>query len=179
MTASRWQLDSPQLRAVVRPTCASCCSGSADRRAVGQPCPALMPPQRLRQPLGRCWAGSSTCRPPWRPRTCGCRSQAWTMSNSSTLNGRCAQDPVAVVCPKKGHAQTSCLHIVIQISPPNDASVQVALLSPFVQREVLRSGHGVSEDDPVVLPKQVCAALHTHCKCRCFPALQARSGLIM
>ena len=37
--------------------------------------------------------------------------------------------------------------------------VQVALLSPFVQREVLRSGHGVSEDDQVVLPKQVYAAL--------------------
>lgn len=33
--------------------------------------------------------------------------------------------------------------------------VQVALLSPFVQREVLRSGHGVSESDPVVLPRQV------------------------
>lgn len=38
--------------------------------------------------------------------------------------------------------------------------MQVALLSPFVQREVLRGGHGVSEDDPVVLPKQVCTAAH-------------------
>lgn len=35
------------------------------------------------------------------------------------------------------------------------ASLQVALLSPYVQREVLRSGHGVSEEDPVILPKQV------------------------
>ncbi len=34
-------------------------------------------------------------------------------------------------------------------------AIQVALLSPFVQREVLRSGHGVSESDPVILPKQV------------------------
>jgi hypothetical protein len=48
--------------------------------------------------------------------------------------------------------------------------MQVALLSPFVQREVLRSGHGVSEDDPVVLPKQVCAAVQLcriSCTCDC------------
>ena len=32
---------------------------------------------------------------------------------------------------------------------------EVALLSPLIQREVLRFGHGESQDDPVVLPKQV------------------------
>ena len=32
---------------------------------------------------------------------------------------------------------------------------QVALLSPFIQREVLRAGRGVSQSEPVVLPKQV------------------------
>ena len=35
------------------------------------------------------------------------------------------------------------------------ATVQVALLSPFLQREVLRSGRGLSQADPVILPKQV------------------------
>ena len=32
---------------------------------------------------------------------------------------------------------------------------QVALLSPYIQRSVLRAGHGVSKAAPVVLPKQV------------------------
>ncbi|KAL0053416.1 hypothetical protein WJX82_005424 [Trebouxia sp. C0006] len=32
---------------------------------------------------------------------------------------------------------------------------EVALLSPFIQREVLRCGHGLAQADPVVLPKQV------------------------
>ena len=54
--------------------------------------------------------------------------------------------------------------------------MQVALLSPFVQREVLRSGHGVSEDDPVVLPKQVCAALQLCSTCQCMAGSDAHSG---
>lgn len=32
---------------------------------------------------------------------------------------------------------------------------QVALLSPYIQREVLRCGHGFNEENPVILPKQV------------------------
>lgn len=50
--------------------------------------------------------------------------------------------------------------------------LQVALLSPYIQREVLRCGHGFAEDNPVVLPKQVTpveavptSTLHT---CTCF-----------
>lgn len=35
----------------------------------------------------------------------------------------------------------------------------MALLSPFIQREVLRCGHGLAQADPVVLPKQVFRAL--------------------
>ncbi len=37
----------------------------------------------------------------------------------------------------------------------NKVVFQVALLSPFIQREVLRCGHGLAQADPVVLPKQV------------------------
>jgi hypothetical protein len=58
--------------------------------------------------------------------------------------------------------------------------MQVALLSPFVQREVLRSGHGVSEDDPVVLPKQVCAAAQLCCTCQClaFADVELRDDVV-
>lgn len=38
---------------------------------------------------------------------------------------------------------------------------QVALLSPYIQRSVLRAGHGVSRTAPVVLPKQV----HSSAQC--------------
>lgn len=50
-------------------------------------------------------------------------------------------------------------HVWVQLSGAGDEQEQiereVALLSPYVQREVLRSGHGVSEEHPVILPKQV------------------------
>ena len=34
--------------------------------------------------------------------------------------------------------------------------MQVALLSPYVQREVLQQGNGVSSDRPIILPNKVC-----------------------
>ena len=33
--------------------------------------------------------------------------------------------------------------------------MQVALLSPYVQREVLQQGNGVSQDKPIILPNKV------------------------
>lgn len=54
--------------------------------------------------------------------------------------------------------QNSWQHPPLLQSQAVCASMQVALLSPFIQREVLRSGKGLSQADPVVLPKQVCVA---------------------
>ena len=40
---------------------------------------------------------------------------------------------------------------------------QVALLSPYVQREVLQQGNGVSQDKPIILPNKVrCCCLSLH-----------------
>eukprot|EP00976_Prorocentrum_cordatum_P051968 1049575-Prorocentrum_minimum.AAC.14 len=51
------------------------------------------------------------------------------------------------------------------------ASFQVALLSPLVQREVIRLGNGNSRGKPVMLPKQVCSPLTPFDK-HCFNAVQ-------
>ena len=61
---------------------------------------------------------------------------------------------------------STCSHCVLSASLPHPAAhfpviMQVALLSPFIQREVLRCGHGFAADNPVVLPKQVTALLNT------------------
>mmetsp|Transcript_17412 Transcript_17412/g.52206 ORF Transcript_17412/g.52206 Transcript_17412/m.52206 type:complete len:786 (+) Transcript_17412:529-2886(+) len=50
-------------------------------------------------------------------------------------------------------------HLWVQLDAPDQQQEQVerevALLSPYIQRSVLRAGHGVSRSTPVVLPKQV------------------------
>ena len=52
------------------------------------------------------------------------------------------------------NSMSSPFGICFDFPPLLYLSPQVALLSPFVQREVLRFGHGVSETKPIVLPKQ-------------------------
>ena len=84
------------------------------------------------------------------------------MWNSSTSSGRCASKFLrlwcnTVLCPTSESSRLRGWTLI------GGDTIQVALLSPFVQREVLRSGHGVSGDDPVVLPKQVCAAVQLCC----------------
>ena len=48
-----------------------------------------------------------------------------------------------------------CVCTLLKSAGHNKVVFQVALLSPFIHREVLRCGHGLAQADPVVLPKQV------------------------
>ncbi len=55
---------------------------------------------------------------------------------------------------KVGVASITPMHVGM---PSNEyCGMQVALLSPYVQREVLQQGNGVSQDRPIILPNKVC-----------------------
>ena len=43
----------------------------------------------------------------------------------------------------------------MDVARNESSGMQVALLSPYVQREVLQQGNGVSHDKPIILPNKV------------------------
>ncbi len=80
-------------------------------------------------------------------------------NNSSSSNGSSS----LLVSPKeicstlqRGQALQTLLYLETIDGEIEEVEREVALLSPLVQREVLRHSRGGSRNNPAVLPKQVC-----------------------